>query len=99
MIVSGCIPRIVRGRGGWDDVARHWQDRGRAKVPGVQRAPPLARPREGIGTVTVLDGHGSKQDTFLFRAVFTELDRTKVFLIYTQLCMDLIMTTNGEIQY
>lgn len=46
-------------------------------------------------------GHGDKQDTFLslFRAVFTELDGTEVFLIYTQLCMDLNMTIKGEIQY
>jgi len=46
-------------------------------------------------------GHGNKQDTFLFlfRAVFTELDRTEVFLIYIQLCMDLVMTIKGEIQY
>jgi len=43
-------------------------------------------------------GHGNKQDTFLFlfRAVFTELDRTEVFLIYIQLCMDLVMTIKGE---
>lgn len=50
-------------------------------------------------------GHGSERDPFLplCRAVFTELDRTEVvffflffFLIYTQLCMDLIMTIDGR---
>lgn len=30
-------------------------------------------------------------------SVFPELDRTKVFLIFTELCMDPVMTIKGEI--
>lgn len=87
-----------------------WRDIGRTgaelKFLKATRSP-LARRREGLGTVTVTmnqRGHGNKRETlFCVYSVsccfFTELERTKVFLIYTQLCMDPIMTTKGEIQY
>lgn len=73
MIVSGCISQNRDGI--WDDVARHWQDPGPHKKFLSATGSPVARPREGLGTVTVTmnqRGHGNKQDTFpfLFRAVF-----------------------------
>lgn len=66
---------------------------------------PVARPRDGLRTVTIAmnqKGHGNRQNPFCFCVVlffFTELDRTDVFLIYTEPCMDFIMTINGKTQY
>lgn len=61
-------PEIVTGFGTmW---RFHWQDRGAAlKVPESAMRSPAARPRDGLGTVTVAvnqRGHGNKQDSFLF---------------------------------
>lgn len=82
----------------WRDT---WQEpaggRAETEVPQCRALPPRlgasrrgARDSDSSREADQEGGHGNKQESILSRcrAVLTELDRTEVFLIYTQLCMD-----------